>query len=283
MKALLNKVIPVSFIDGPGSRMVLFLQGCNMRCLYCHNPETQNPCQSCGACLAGCPGAALSFAGDKLVHNAARCRSCDRCLAECARFSSPKCREVTVAEVYRQIEAARDFLDGITVSGGEATLQWEFVCELFRKVKEAGLFKPGSATFLDTNGLMPRQVLERLFTVTDGFMVDLKAYDSANHRKLTGTGNAPILENIRWLGATDRLFEIRTVLVPGFTDTEAEIRNIAAFVRDLNHSTQWKLIPFRSFGVRTYLSNAAAFDDKRFQELWQAARQILGERVVAIS
>ena len=278
MKALIHKIIPNTFIDGPGSRMAIFFQGCNMRCLYCHNPETQQCCDHCGVCVRICPAGALSLAEQRVIYNSGLCRQCDLCIRACPRCSSPKCQELEEAELYRRVAAAADFLDGVTVSGGEASLQGEFLERFFRLVK-AGT---GLTTFLDTNGTIAPPLLQRLVEVTDGFMVDLKAYHPVLHQELTGVPNRAVLENIRYLAERGLLYEVRTVVVPGYTDRPAEIENIARLVKEQSDRALLKLIRFRPIGVRTFLAGTAPLTDEHFAELLRLARALLGERVVAV-
>ncbi|TCL75211.1 pyruvate formate lyase activating enzyme [Hydrogenispora ethanolica] len=278
MKAWVNKIIPSTLIDGPGSRMAIFLQGCNMRCLYCHNPETQQRCNHCGSCVAVCPAGALSRAGSEVIHRPDLCLACDRCLAACPRYSSPKCRPMEEEELYRRIVADAAFLDGVTVSGGEASLQAEFLHRLFRRIKG----NTGLTTFLDTNGTMPPATAHKLAEVTDGFMVDLKAFDPDLHQELTGVSNRAVLENIRYLAERGLLYEVRTVIVPGFTDRPAEIAAIAGLVREVSAQTLLKLIRFRPTGVRTFLAECPPMAEEGFAELCRIAETVLGGRVVRV-
>lgn len=273
---IVNKIIDSTLIDGPGSRLAVFLQGCNLSCRYCHNPETQRLCDHCGRCVPACPADALSLRDGRVVWDEVRCVRCDSCLAVCPHYSSPKTRIMTVAEVFARIAAVQDFLDGITVSGGECTLQHDFLLALLRRVKA----ETALTTFIDTNGLIPPAVLAELSAVTDGFMFDLKALDPDLHRRLTGGDNALILRNLATVSARGTLYEVRTVVVPGYTDDPAEIRRIAELVGDLNRYTRYKLIPFRPQGVRGELAAAPPMERERFAELVAAARGALGGRLV---
>ncbi len=276
MKATVNRIIEHSLIDGPGNRLVVFLQGCNLACNYCHNPETQRVCVDCGECVATCPAGALSLVDGRVVHDPGRCRSCDTCLKVCPHFSSPKYRLVDVNEVHARLLELQDFLDGVTVSGGECTLQHEFVAELFRRVKA----DTSLTTFIDTNGQMSQEALETLLPVTDGFMFDLKALDADKHTQLTGADNRVILENIARTSREGHLHEVRTVIVEGFTDDEAEITAIARLVKGLDGRTRLRLIPFRPNGVKTELARLPAFDRARYESLCLVAERELGGRVV---
>jgi pyruvate formate lyase activating enzyme len=274
--ACINRILPQTFIDGPGNRMAIFLQGCNMRCLYCHNPETQNRCNDCGACISSCAGGALTLENGQIRYAPALCRQCDCCLAACPRFSSPKCREYSIEQLLCQIQRNAVFLDGITVSGGECSLQPHFLYELFSAVKASTPL----TTFMDTNGLMPRTALDMLLTVTDGFLFDLKAFSETTHSQLTGVSNQEILANLKEVSGRGLLYEVRTVLVPGYTDTVEEIGKMADFLNVLNEYTRWKLIPFRPHGVRTQLAGLPPFPKAAYQKLYTVAYERLGERAV---
>lgn len=275
-KALINRILPLSFIDGPSSRMAIFLQGCNLKCQYCHNPETQQLCISCGICVAACQYAALSMENGKIQHHPKLCKHCDRCLEACPHFSSPKCQKVSVEEVFAQIQKAAPFLDGVTISGGECTLQPDFIFELFSLIKSSTQL----TTFLDTNGLMPLTTLKKLCQVTDGFLWDWKAYEDTVHNALTGQSNRRILENMLYASEKGLLYEIRTVLAEGVTDDLEDIRKMALFIKKFNPYTRWKLIPFRPLGIKTSWAALPPFPQERYQLCWEAAHEILDYRMV---
>ncbi len=256
--------------------MVVFLQGCNLRCSYCHNPETQALCDACGACLPSCPQGALALEEGQIRHHATLCRACDRCLQACPRGSSPRCTHLTVDELLGRVRAEAPFLDGITFSGGECSLQGDFVIEAAQRIKgETGL-----GVLADTNGEMDPGTLEALALATDGFLFDVKAWDPALHEELTGRENARILANLRRAAQHGKVREVRTVVVPGFTDTEAEITAIARLVASLGPDVPWRLSPLRLQGVRT--PGLAEPAPERFQALARLARTELGDARVIL-
>lgn len=269
--ATIHRILSPSFVDGPGSRMAIFLQGCNLRCLFCHNPETWSLCCSCGACVAGCPGGALELTEGRLHHDPARCRECDACLQACPRGSSPRCQVWEVDRLLRRIRAEAPFLDGITFSGGECSLQSEFILAASRRIQ----VETGLSVLADTNGEMDSRTLEALATGTDGLLFDVKAWDPALHMRLTGCDNARILANLRHAARLGRVREVRTVVVPGFTDSEEEIGAIGRLVASLGPDIPWRLSPFRLQGVRT--QGLSEPEPARFQALARMARAELGD------
>lgn len=275
-EALVNRIIEQSFLDGPGNRMAVFLQGCNMSCRYCHNPETQNSCTGCGECVAVCPAGALELRDGAVFYTKSRCLACDRCLSACPSFSSPKCTLMSADTLVSRIVQNKDFLDGVTFSGGECTLWHPFLLEIIKRVKaEAGL-----PCFLDTNGLAEEEVMGKLAEAADGFLFDLKALDPQKHRALTGADNGAVLRNLKLVSDAGLLYEVRTVLVEGVTDDAAEVEAIAAWVRDLNGYTVLRLIPFRPVGVKTELRHRPETSGTVSRRLLERVKGILGERAV---
>ena len=267
--APVNKIIPLSVVDGPGARTAIFLQGCNIACLYCHNPETQRRCVRCGVCVPACPAGALSLQREKVAWDEAKCIGCDTCIRVCPHFASPKVKWMTAAQVMDLVLQNRTFLRGITVSGGECTLYPDFLAELFRRAKAAGL-----STLIDSNGMVPFAPLAGLMDVTDGVMLDVKAWEPDVYRALTGAeSNAVVKENLRWLAQAGKLEEVRVVFVPGLVDAEAAIRGTASLLGENTAKTRLKLIAFRCFGVRGQLAGAPAPDEAQMAALAEAARQ----------
>ncbi len=241
-----NRILSASAVDGPGNRFAVFLQGCNLRCGYCHNPETWQACTGCGRCVAACRSGALRRAGSTVVHDPARCRSCGRCLTRCRRHSSPRTCVITSAAVADLLAENRPFISGLTVSGGEASQQPAFTAAICRAARRLRL-----TAFIDTNGMMPPAVCRQLLAAASAFMVDLKAFRPADHQLLTGTAdNAPVLATIRAAARARKLYEVRTVVVDGLFDNRRNIRLAAAFLAALPHPPRFTLIAFRRAGVR---------------------------------
>ena len=247
MVATVNKIIPFSTVDGPGNRTAIFLQGCNMNCLYCHNPETRGKCVHCGVCVKSCPTRALTMDGGRVQYDLVKCVHCDTCIRVCPFDSSPKTADMTPEQVWQAVEKQIPFIRGITVSGGECTLYPEFLTELFTIAQSRGL-----TTLIDSNGTLDFEQHPALLAVTDGVMLDIKAFDGGEHRRVTGMDNALVLQNARYLASLGKLYEVRTVVSPGLFDAGRTVEQTADLLAPyLSVSPiRYKLIAYRPMGVR---------------------------------
>ncbi len=245
---LVTDVITFSAVDGPGNRFVIFLQGCSFDCVACHNPYTITECIDCGECIASCPSGALGqdLTG-AMVWDAEICAGGDECIAACPYDSTPKARPLAVAHVMERLRPAAPFLSGITVSGGEATLQPDFLRALFTTVRAEF---PRLTCFVDSNGDADRATWERLGPVMDSAMIDLKCLDDRIHRRMTGVTNARVLESIAFLAARDQLFEVRLLLVPGVNDSDELLDATGRWLAQIDPRMRVKVIGFRGHGVR---------------------------------
>lgn len=262
IKGLVNRIISFSSVDGPGNRTAIFLQGCNFNCDYCHNPETINVCNNCGVCVSACHYNALQSKESYVLWDKIACSKCDECLKLCKRDSSPKTQKMTVEEVIYEIEKSKLFISGITVSGGECTLQSEFLTHLFRKVKKMNL-----TCFVDTNGSVPLWEHKELIDVMDMAMVDIKSYDNEEHIKLTGMGNTTVIENVKYLAKLNKIYEIRTVIVPDVLNNHYNVDKISKLIASLNPDIRYKLIKYRQIGVRRQIINSYSPNEKIMKEL----------------
>lgn len=243
MNGYLNKIIPFSSVDGPGNRTAIFLQGCNFDCVYCHNPETINHCINCSMCVSACPVEALKRENRLVKFNPSICVECDACTKRCHRNSTPKYKVMTAQHIMQEIMNYRPFIQGITVSGGECTLQAPFLIELFKLAKEAGL-----TCFIDTNGSTDLSEQPELMNLCDGVMLDVKVWDSVIHKRYLKADNALVLKNLDYLINCGKLYEVRTVILPNLFDNEETVREVAK--RISGHDIRYKLIKYRSLGVR---------------------------------
>ncbi|MFV0254724.1 MAG: YjjW family glycine radical enzyme activase [Erysipelotrichaceae bacterium] len=243
MRAPINKIFEVSTVDGPGSRMSIFFQGCHFNCLYCHNPETINLCNNCGICVAGCPSGALTISEGIVEYNQEICINCDACIKVCPYDSSPKINWLEVDELVNIVQRYQPLIRGITVSGGECMLYAAYLLELFKKVKALGL-----SCLIDTNGGVDFQNHSELLEYTDGVMLDVKASDQNFHQKIIGVDNKLVLKNLDYLINQNKLYEVRTVLLPNqLTQNKKTIEYLCQI---LPNEIRYKLIAYRPYGVR---------------------------------
>ena len=225
--------------DGPGVRYIVFLKGCNMRCQYCHNPDT------------------WAKDGGELM-------TPEEVLEKALRYKT-----------YWKEKG------GITVSGGEALLQIDFVTELFRLAKEKGV-----NTCLDTSGnpfTMEepfKSKFDELMKYTDLFMLDIKHIDDAAHRKLTGQTNQNILEMATYLSDHGKAMWIRHVLVPGITTEEDELHRLRSFLDTLKTVERVEVLPYHTLGVFKWKELGIPYQledvDPPTKEQTDRAKEILG-------
>ena len=241
--APVNKIIPFSNVDGPSNRMAIFFQGCPFNCRFCHNPETIHMCNDCGDCVKTCPVGALSLKEGKVTWNKDLCVNCDTCIKTCRHDASPKVTRMTADELMEKILEVSPYIQGITLSGGECTLQKEFIKELFPKVKALGL-----TTLLDSNGSLDFESNEDILEYCDGVMLDVKAYNKEFSDWLIRYPNDVVLKNLDHLLATGKLEEVRTLIFPDRDkENEATVRYVAETIKD---RCRYKIIRYRQFGVR---------------------------------
>ncbi len=245
--AVVNKIIHSSVVDGPGNRVAIFIQGCNYKCVYCHNPETIAKCIGCGLCIEHCPAGALRLESGTVQWNEMLCCECDTCARVCPHLSSPRTKNYTARQIMEEIRGDLPFIRGITTSGGECSLQRDFIVELFKLAKEQGL-----TTLADSNGSYDYTQDEKILQVCDGVMLDIKAFDPDAHIKLTGTDNKMVLKNAVFLAKHEKLEEIRTVIVPEYLPNEDTVDRITNLLRPYlkRRDIRYKLIAYRPFGVR---------------------------------
>ena len=265
-----NKIIPFSAVDGPGNRTAVFVQGCNFNCRYCHNPETRNLCRSCGECVEKCPKQALYIENGKVLFHPELCCACDTCIKTCQFGASPRIRYMNAPEVCQEIRKQVPFIRGITVSGGECTLYPEFLQELFTLCKRDGL-----GTLADSNGTLDFSGYPELLAQTDGIMLDIKAWSANDHRTVTDQPNDLVIRNMKYLAERGKLYEVRTVVVPGLFDCEETVCQVAALAaRYLDKGDiRYKIIKYRPMGVRTEYACYPVPDQQLMEHLAEKARE----------
>lgn len=272
IKVPVNKIIPFSSVDGPGNRTAIFLQACNLDCKYCHNPETRALCIHCGDCIPGCPTKAIYWEEGRIAFSPEKCIGCDQCIHACTHNASPRIRRMSAEEVFQEASKNLPFIRGITVSGGECTLYPEFLRELGMLCKKSGI-----GFLLDSNGYYDFSKDEKdLLPYIDGVMLDIKAYNGEEHKRVTGFSNGEILKNMRILAEYDKLFEVRTVVVPGLfsgKDTVEKVsKELSPYVRK-GQKIRYKIIAYREFGVREQYKQYESPGEEELKALKELAEQ----------
>lgn len=250
LKATIFDIERNSYVDGPGIRTTVFFKGCNLRCAWCHNPESQSPkpqmmfyknkCTGCGKCKEKCPNALE------------KCELCGKCTIYCPHDAREICgKEYTVDEVMREILKDKVFYEnsggGVTFSGGECMLQIDFLEEILKVCKENGIH-----TAVDTAGHVPYEYFERILPYTNLFLYDVKCYDSEKHKKYTGVRNELILENLKKLLATGKSVWVRIPIIPTVNDTVEEIQRIKAYISSCGKPEKIELLPYHAMGEHKF-------------------------------
>ncbi len=251
-----------SIHDGPGIRTTVFLKGCPLSCLWCHNPESQSfypeimqypkRCIGCGKCIEACESKALSLDSSSIIFDRDRCTFCGCCAEACyAKARELAGRDMTVTEVMAQIEKDTVFYEesggGVTFSGGEPLSQPDFLLELLSQCKKGEYH-----TAVDTSGYGASETIKAISGFTDLFLYDLKLMDDEKHIKYTGVSNKLILENLRLISQLGNRIYIRVPVIPGINDDEENLKAISRFIQGTPSVEQVNLLPYHNIAEGKY-------------------------------
>ena len=239
-----------SFVDGPGIRTTVFFKGCNLKCAWCHNPESQSfkpqmmfyrdKCKGCGKCKEVCP------------YHLEQCDLCGKCTLYCPTEARKICgKKYTVDEVLAEVVKDKSFYEtsggGVTFSGGECMLQVDFLLEILIKCKENGIH-----TAVDTAGHIPFDSFEKILPYTDLFLYDIKCFDMQKHKQYVGVENELILSNLRRLFEAGANVWIRIPIIPDVNDNMEEMRQIKSFLNMYGKPEKIELLPYHAMGENKY-------------------------------
>ena len=249
MKApLILEIKGNSLDDGPGIRSVIFYKGCPLSCVWCHNPESKKSvaeisfdakmCIDCGACRDVCPEEALSHE-NRFYIDRSKCTLCFLCADACPSGALDRVgKAMSVEDILKKILPDKPFYEtsggGVTLSGGEPTIYMEFTSQLLKALKQQNIH-----TLLETCGYFDLdKFMDMLYPYIDTIYFDIKIIDTIAHKKYCGHSNEKILDNFKQLSITakkdGKVFLPRTPLIPDITDTEINIREIAALLKSLD-------------------------------------------------
>ena len=228
MKGIIFDIKKFAIHDGPGIRQTVFLKGCPLKCWWCHNPESRKQ-------------------GVEKKRN-----------TDCNKEEMTIGWEIEAIDLLQEFLKDKVFYDhsdgGVTFSGGEPTMQMDFLEEVLSLCKENGLH-----TAIDTCGLLKRKDLDRLIDLTDLFLYDLKHLDDAEHIEHTGASNKQILANLEYLNLKGKEIHLRIPLITGFNDSEDHLHQLAEYILNYESITEVKLLPYHKMGEGKY----SKFDIKR--------------------
>ncbi len=235
-----NSIIKFSNVDGTGNRYVVFTQECNINCIYCHNFETINQCSDCMICTDHCKSKAITNENGKVKFDKTKCSSCDTCIHICENRSTPKAVKMTVDEIFEDIKKVKSFLRGVTISGGECTLQHKAVYELVKRVQE----ELNLVCFIDSNGYFDMEEIKPLVEIGT-FIIDIKG--TGNTENIIGVKETNRnIENLRKLLHLGKVEEVRTVVTNDIDYFEKVIKDVKEILKE--YDVFYKIIGMHSHG-----------------------------------
>ncbi len=274
-----------SINDGPGIRTTVFLKGCPLNCLWCHNPESKSTktelfynfekCVGCARCAKVCANGCHIFKEDMHIYNREECITCGKCAEACYVEALETVGETkTVDEVITEVLKDKDFYDnsggGITVSGGEPMLQFEFTFELLKAAKENGLH-----TCIETCGFAKKENLIKIAPLVDIFLFDYKETNSKKHKEFTGVPNESIIENLKMIDSMGCKTILRCPIIPTLNDTEEHLSGIADIANELKNIIEINVEPYHPLGSskamflsKEYPLNELTFPSNETVEEW---------------
>jgi len=250
-----------SLHDGPGIRTVVFLKGCTLRCIWCHNPESYSAeptllyepekCMLDGNCVAVCPEKCFSIKAMQHFFDRSCCTLCGKCADKCYPGVLKVAGRIhTVEEVVGTVLKDIDYYGdngGVTFSGGEPLVQADFIHRIMLALKEKNIH-----IAIETCGNVPWANFKKVLSATDLFLYDLKCIDDEKHEKFTGSSNALILDNLRNLSAENCNIEVRMLQVPTLNSSEKDIHAAGEFIASLPNPPPVRLLPYYSMAKNKY-------------------------------
>lgn len=252
-----------SLDDGPGIRTSVFLKGCPLHCLWCHNPEgidrkprlsfDLHACTLCRKCLMACPNNVHVFDRDTHILDRSGCTACAECVSVCLSGALKMAgKSMTAPEVLAEVMKDKPFYDqsggGMTLTGGEPLFQADFALELLKEARKEGVH-----TCVETSGHAATRTFSRAIPFTDIFLYDLKIKDATLHEKYTGVNNTRILNNLHLLNKQKATVYLRCPVIPCINDTRQHFKWLVSILKEIGHAESIELIPFHTYGLSKYV------------------------------
>lgn len=241
--------------DGPGIRTVIFLKGCPLRCVWCHNPESQSInkelafreslCLNCFKCIDICSNHQIM--NNIHVVNYYGCNACGKCIDVCSNALEIYGKEMSVKEIISEVLKDKDYYinsnGGVTISGGEPLYNYEFTLQILKELKKENIH-----TCLETSGFASINVIEKLMPYVDLFLYDIKEFDPELHLKFTGVDNKLILENLKKLNDNNKDIILRCPLIPKYNLDLEHLKNIGLLASKYQNIKQVEVLPYHPLG-----------------------------------
>ena len=262
--SLITSILKYSIHDGDGIRTTVFFKGCQLRCVWCHNPETQSykkqmlydaeRCTGCRNCEPACPNRAIRGEEGKVFTDMRLCDGCGTCVDFCNQnLREIVGREYSVDELVKELKKDEMFYEesggGVTLSGGEVmTADMDYVEELAKK-----LYRHGITVTIDTCGQAPYENFARILPYVDTFLYDIKTMDSQIHKKYMGAGNETILSNLERLSAAGARIYIRIPTIKEVNGTDEDMKAMIKYLQEKNiRVANINLLPYHNTGSGKY-------------------------------